>query len=269
MNARILLKLLPFFLSFLLIDNVIADANQKTASSLDTYFEYLKNYPKTVGPLGSAEKGEIEIIRDKQKIAEIEKDTGRSVGVMHKDKYWIWLNDAVQFPNKKYGVYGRILWTNSLKGFQGVAVMAVLPNGKIVVNRTFRHATRSWEYELPRGAVDLNETIEQAAKREVKEETGMVIKDLHLLGKMTPDSGALNTVVPIFLATVVEQQNTAQEDSEAIASIDAYSVAELKKGFVDGYLSIKVDNKINTVPLRDPFLAYALLLAETKQLLRK
>lgn len=46
--------------------------------------------------MGNAENGEIEIIRDKQKIAEIEKMTNRKVGTIAEDKYWIWLNDMAK-----------------------------------------------------------------------------------------------------------------------------------------------------------------------------
>lgn len=140
--------------------------------------------------------------------------------------------------------------------------------GKIVLNRNFRHATRSWEYELPRGARNANETTEEAAIREVKEETGMVIQDLQLLGNIAPDSGVLNTVEPVFLAKVTHQGKSEREDSEAIAEIEAFSVAELKKGFMDGYLIATIDNQKHRIPLRDPFLAYALLLAEIKQYIK-
>lgn len=74
-----------------------------------SYFDYLNQYSHTLGPLGNYKKGEIEIILDKDKIGEIEKNTQRKVGVIAEDKYWIWLNDAVRFPNGNYGVYGRLL----------------------------------------------------------------------------------------------------------------------------------------------------------------
>lgn len=236
-----------------------------TSSSLKDYYKYLNDYSKTLGPLGNSKNGEIEIIKDPLKIDEIEKSTGRKVGIMAEDKYWLWLNDAVQFPNQKSGVYGRLLWKSSLKGRAGVAVMAVLPNGKIVLNRNFRHATRSWEYELPRGAVNSEETIESAATREVKEETGMVIKDLKLLGEMAVDSGTLNTIVPIFLANVSAQEKALPEDSEAIAEIEAFSISELKQGFKKGYIEKVIKGKKESIPLRDPFLAYALLLNEIEK----
>ena len=241
--------------------------DQKRPDTLNNYFKYLNTYSNTLGPFGKAENGEIEIIQDRQEIAEIEQETGRVVGLVAEDKYWIWLDDAVQFPNKTYGVYGRLLWRSSLNGRAGVVIMAILPNGKVVLNRNFRHATRSWEYELPRGAREPHETIEIAANREAKEETGMIVEELFLLGEIAVDSGTLNTIAPIFYARVVGRQESTPEDSEAIASIDAFSIEELKKGFVDGYLTKEIHGQKQQIPLRDPFLAYALLMAGLRKLI--
>lgn len=257
----------PLLLVLLITFHSHASAGLTLSKPTDNYLDYLERYANTLGPLGNAEKGEIEIIKDPQKRKEIEATTNRRVGVVAEDKYWIWINDAVKFPNGKYGVYGRLLWRQSLKGTTGVAVMAILPNGKIVLNRNYRHATRSWEYELTRGAIQEDEAVQAAAEREVIEETGMVIRELRLLGNMAPDSGITNAVIPIFLAKVVDQQEAQPEDSEAIAAIEAFSVAELKKGFIDGYLSAKVDGITQQIPLRDPFLAFALFQADLRNFL--
>jgi|SRR5579862_4106553 len=246
-----------------------ASAQNTPSPSIDDYLHYLDTYPETLGPCGNASLGEIEIIRDRKKILEIEQTIGRKVGVISQDKYWIWINDAVKFPNGKNGVYGRILWSNSLKGNPGVAVVPLLQNGKIALNRNFRHATRSWEYELPRGRIDENETAEAAAMREIKEETGMRIDTLHSLGAMAVDTGLTNSVVPIFLGKVLSQEDAKPEDSEAIAAIEAFSIEELKKGFVDGYLTALVDGKPCKIHLRDPFLAFAILQAEARALFIK
>jgi len=230
------------------------------------YFEYMEKYPKTLGPLGNAAKGEIEIILDRQKMAEIEKTMQRKVGIVAEDKYWLWINDAVLFPSGKYGIYARQVWRVSLPGAGGVAVLPLLPNGKIALNRNFRHATRSWEYEIARGGIQSGETIEQAAAREAKEETGLLLDKLHLLGQMTPDTGLTSSVVPVFLAKVVSEEKSAPEESEAIASIDAFSIEEIKQGYIDGYLSVKIDGQMHKIPLRDPFLAFALFQKEIRGL---
>jgi ADP-ribose pyrophosphatase len=235
-----------------------------TPSSKENYFAYLKHYPETLGPVGNAMLGEIEIIDDLQTITDIEQSTGRQVGVVAEDKYWLWLNDAVKFPNGSFGVYGRLIWRGALAGTGGVAVMPVLSDGKVCLNRNFRHATRSWEYELPRGGIQENETVEEAALRELREETGLIVDELKFLGQMNPDSGMTSTTVSVFLGRVLWQENAQPEDSEAIAAVEAFSVEEIKQGFIDGHLSVEVKGKIHRIHLGDPFLAFALLQAELR-----
>lgn len=226
----------------------------------ESYFDLLKEYPEILGPAGDASKGEIEILLDPAKASELEKLTGRKVGIVAQDRYWLWLNDPVRFPSGKEGVYGRILNVRGLKGTSGVAVLPVLADGRIALNRNFRHATRSWEYELPRGFIADDETPELAAIREAKEETGMRIAHLEKLGDMAVDAGLTSNIVPLFLAKVEGFEEAAPDESEAIASIDAFTVEELKAGFKAGYLTHKnAEGQEVRIPLRDSFLAFALL----------
>lgn len=228
-------------------------------AAISTYLDLLHQYPTTLGPWGDWRQGEIEIIQDSNAIQDIQNQTGRTVGIIAQDKYWLWLNDAVQFPNGKTGVYGRLLWQQSLKGAPGVAVMCILPDQKIVLNCNYRHATRSWELELPRGCISSGESMFDAAKREVSEETGMQIDQLVLLGEMAIDTGMTNSVVPIFLAKVLHQGQASPEDSEAITDIVAFSLNDLYSGIKAGKIEMQVHGKLQEVKLRDPFLCYALL----------
>jgi ADP-ribose pyrophosphatase len=181
------------------------------------------------------------------------------------DKYWLWINDACIFPSGHKGVYGRILWVKSLESCPGVVVMPVMSDGKIVLNCNFRHATRSWEIELPRGAINFGEEIEAAAKRETMEETGMLVDYLSLLGEVPPDTGLTNTVVPVFIAKVIEKQASHQEESEAIEEILFLTVQEIKQAFLQGYHECNVRGIQKQIPFRDPFLAYAIFMYELKQ----
>ena len=238
-------------------------SQQAPVGKYDDYLQFLKQYP-TLGPVGDYRLGEIEIVTDPVKMAEIEKTMGRSVGIISRDRYWIWLNDAVIFPNGKAGVYGRMLWVSSLEGYAGVVVMPVLPDGRIVLNRNYRHATRSWEYELPRGARNKGEQPEDTAIRETKEETGLEIAELVLLGIIAPDTGILNTVAPVYMSKVMSRGESAQEDSEAIAGIEAFTLDELKEGFRQGYLIHIENGKEMKIPLRDSFLTFALFQASLR-----
>ncbi len=229
-------------------------------TSQKEYFDLIELYPNLVSPQGDASKGEIEIILDRGKIADIEKSTGRDVGVMKKDAYWLWVNDACLFPNGKEGVYGRILWIRSLQGAPAVAVMPILSDGRIALNCNYRHSTRSWEMELPAGLVNVGESLELAAQRETKEETGMIIDKVWLLGNMASDTGVETTIVPIFAAKVLSKGDQELEDSEAIEEIISLSVEEIQKAFKQGFHRISIRGEEREVNFRDPKLAFALTL---------
>ncbi len=222
--------------------------------------------------------GEIEIVKDPGQIAAIEElqfqrllkkgwseEIAREwarTGIVAEDPYWIWIRDPVLFPGGTAGNYGRLLWKSQLNGPVGVAVMPIL-DGKIALNLNFRHATRSWEWELPRGARDNEETVEEAASRELKEETGFSLNRLVFLGEMAADSGVMGGIVPIYAGWVGERGEIERNESEAIAGIYSFTFEELEKGLRQGYLEIEPHGK---VPLRDSFLTYALFQFKNRQL---
>lgn len=249
MYKQIAFSLVSLIPSFLLSSEI----------SRKKYLDLVAQYPHLVSPRGDATKGEIEILIDPEKMQEIEKNTGRDVGVQKQDAYWIWVNDACRFPNGKEGVYGRILWVGSLYSPQpAVAVMPILPDGRIVLNCNFRHATRSWEIELPRGLVNKGESLEVAAQREALEETGMVLDCVWELGRAPTDVGSMSLLLPVFAAKVLSQGPREQEDSEAIEEILALSQEEIQVAFEQGFYVVNIRGEEKKVPFRDPFLAYAL-----------
>ncbi|OGN56427.1 MAG: hypothetical protein A3D96_05015 [Chlamydiae bacterium RIFCSPHIGHO2_12_FULL_44_59] len=233
---------------------------QADERSRHRYLELIKQYPHLVLPRGDATQGEIEIILDEEQIASVERKLGRDVGVVKEDQYWIWINDVCKFPSGNEGVYGRILWVRGLESpTPGVAVMPITSEGKIVLNCNFRHSTRSWEIELPRGLVNAGETAEDAATREASEETGRSIVEVRLLGEMPPDTGVLSVVVPVFVAKVAGIDARQPEETEAIEDILELSIEEIQKAFAEGYYTYHFRGEWRQVPFRDPFLAYALL----------
>lgn len=234
-------------------------------------------------PLGSWRRGEIEIVLNPDQIkkvenqtklrlisrgaTEIEAEKWSSVGVVAEDNYWMWIRDAVIFPSGVYGTYDRLLWKSGMDGIPGVAVLPILANKKIVVNLNYRHATRSWEIELPRGQKKEGETLEQAALRELKEETGYQLTKCTLLGTTAPDSGVLMSLTPLFHGEVSYSGDTKREYSDAISQNPAFTKQELKEGIVRGYIEVPIQGQLVRVNCRDPVLAFALIQAEGKGLL--
>lgn len=249
-----------YFIQICLLIISFSHGLKATEETRQEYLNLVEKYPNVFLPLGNYLEGEIQIVLDKNRMATIEKNMGRDVGIINRDKYLIWINDACIFPSGKEGIYTRVIWNKGLEGYSGVAVMPILPDGKIVLNCNYRHATRSWEIELPRGGVIGNETIEDAAKRETLEETGMVIAELYKLGFMPPDSGLTSAIIPIFAAKVVHKEQAHQDDEEAIEFIFAMSIPDIKKAFVRGYVDYVLRGEMRRIPFRDPFLAYAILI---------
>jgi ADP-ribose pyrophosphatase len=258
-------------------------STQERSSSLGQYLKLFKDYPGTLGSLGKWQQGEIEITLNPEQIKRIENQTRlrliskgvqeadaerwSSVGVVAEDNYWIWIRDAVIFPSGVYGTYDRMLWKSGLGGPPGVAILPLLSTKKIVVNINYRHATRSWEIEIPRGQRKEGESLERAAARELKEETGYLMTKCVALGTMAPDTGTQTSLVPVFCGEVSHSGETAKEYSEAIVLNPAFSKEEIKQGFARGYMEVLIRGEIVKVQCRDPFLTYALLQAEMKGLL--
>lgn len=247
------------------------------ASERDDYLELLRN-SSYLGKKASSSEGEIELVLDPAKIAEIEKIQKTRllkkgfkeesaiafshVGIVAEDTYWLFLRDAVVFPSGAVGTYNRLVWKNSLDGPVGCAVLPRDQNGLIYLVYNFRHATRSWEWELPRGVRKKGEKAEDAARRELQEETGFIATASFLLGDIAPDTGSLSSVVPIYLVDADVKGKSEVEESEAISGVYGFTKQELYEGLKKGEL-IKGNKKGY---LRDAFLTFALLQLEIRKI---
>jgi ADP-ribose pyrophosphatase len=83
----------------------------------------------------------------------------------------------------------------------GVGVLAIL-NGKFVLVKIYRHAVKSYSWEVPRGFVENRESVVDSVLRELKEETGLYCNrsDIDSLGFITPDAGIIAARIHLFVA---------------------------------------------------------------------
>ncbi|MBR6229696.1 MAG: NUDIX hydrolase [Eubacterium sp.] len=73
---------------------------------------------------------------------------------------------------------GNIDSLETLQGGRADAVVLMLTDAKderILLNREFRLATGQWIYNFPAGLIDGDETPQEAASRELREETGLCL----------------------------------------------------------------------------------------------
>ncbi len=95
-----------------------------------------------------------------------------------------------------------------------VAVLALLDNGKLIMERQFRYAPRREFIELPAGKIDPNEDILLCAQRELLEETGYVAAEWTHLTTSYPCIGYADERIESFLARGLTHQGRQLDDGE-------------------------------------------------------
>ena len=109
-----------------------------------------------------------------------------------------------------------------------VVVLPVLPDGRILLIRQYRHATRQYLWELVAGRIDSGERVRQAAARELLEETGYRAQRFHEFLDVFPTPGFLEERMHILLAEKLTAGKAQPEEDERITA-KAFEPAELER----------------------------------------
>lgn len=120
------------------------------------------------------------------------------------------------------------------------AVAAVDDAGAVVLIRQYRHAAGGYVWELPAGVLDqAGEPPEACAARELREETGLVARELTALGTIFTTPGFTDERIHLFLARGLTEEASARGDDEDIAEVARVplpeALARVQRGeIVDG-----------------------------------
>ena len=88
-----------------------------------------------------------------------------------------------------------------------VAVVAINERQEVLLIKQYRHPVGEYLWEVPAGLLDVEgESLEEAAKRELLEETGFVAENWQLLNSFHTTPGGNSETIHIFLAQELRHQ---------------------------------------------------------------
>jgi 8-oxo-dGTP pyrophosphatase MutT (NUDIX family) len=101
-----------------------------------------------------------------------------------------------------------------------VNIVAITPDQKIVLIKQYRHGSESVTTEIPGGAVNYQEDMLLAAKRELQEETGYTSENWTSLGRVDVNPAFMTNACETFLA--LDAQLTHEQNLDLFEEIDVF-----------------------------------------------
>lgn len=227
------------------------------------YSNFMQEHGSSVGYVGKVVRGEIMIVTDPENamkcvltmrerlVKQTDLKTGERrwsnvqivamtrLGIVYEDQYAFMVRFPVFFPPAQGktdpvpGLYITWFWRALFGQMAAACGMPVMPDGRIALVKAFRHTTREWVIEFPRGGLDIGSGVLLALKRELGEEAGLSCGEVIHLGDDEPDNGLMSSVVPVFLVRVQGVGEAHPEYAEAISGLATFTVAEFEKLLVD------------------------------------
>jgi ADP-ribose pyrophosphatase len=133
--------------------------------------------------------------------------------IIDENPYWKHKKDIFEKPNGEQGEYHY----GETPG--AVMLVPIMEDGKIMLIRQYRYLTGRYSVEFPCGGMKSGEKPQEAAARELKEETGGIIDDSISVGSFEPSNGWIKDLTHIYIVHVselIDQQLDEAEDIEVL-----------------------------------------------------
>lgn len=128
------------------------------------------------------------------------------------------------FKGKLLSIYRRFVkhddgtvWERETASYDGNAAAIVAVDGnEVVLIKQFRPSVEETLLEIPAGRIDSGETPEQAASRELEEETGLKPLNLRKLVEFYPTPGFVDEKIYLFYADKFEKGSVHLDEGEVL-----------------------------------------------------
>jgi 8-oxo-dGTP pyrophosphatase MutT (NUDIX family) len=117
-----------------------------------------------------------------------------------------------------------------------VNVVAITPEKKILVVRQYRFGVRRTTAEIPAGILNPEETPQQGAIRELREETGYTTANWKYLGWVEANAAFMNNVCHQWLALDVIKTSAPELDEGEEISVMELSLEEVRREIDQGHM---------------------------------
>lgn len=123
-----------------------------------------------------------------------------------------------------------------------VAIAAFTKNNEMILTKQYRHPFGKIIYDIPAGGAENGETLQEAALRELEEETGYTAEKLEWIGRFTWAPGTMGpATVEIFFTKSLKPK--CGFDSDEIADVELRDFSDVlrkvsKGKFIDSALVI-------------------------------
>lgn len=120
------------------------------------------------------------------------------------------VRDTVRLPS------GREATREYVKHPGAVMVIGLLDDGRVVLERQYRHPVQRVMIEFPAGKLDAGEGSLACAQREMREETGYSAREWAFAGRLAPTIAYSDEVIDIWFARGLSLGERALDDGEAL-----------------------------------------------------
>jgi 8-oxo-dGTP pyrophosphatase MutT (NUDIX family) len=152
----------------------------------------------------------------------------------YRDRWLAVRSDTVRVPN------GTILSPyHTIEFPEWICAIALTPEREIVLIEEYRHGIERNSFELPCGTPDHEgESVLEATKRELREETGYAADEWHALGSSTANTARQNNRVHAFLALDARKVAEPELDAGEVISTHLVPWERFLTDLADGRLEI-------------------------------
>lgn len=118
----------------------------------------------------------------------------------------------------------------------GVVIVAEKNKNTILLVKQYRYPLKSTSLELPAGKLEYNENPDEAAKRELKEETGYVAKTWKSLGFINTTPGICDEKLYLYFAKDLTYTKPNPDEGEIIQALE-YNINDVFKMIQNGEIN--------------------------------